>query len=155
MRRTEGREAAAGGEPGGGGPGVRDFGAGHLIGADLPTADLAVERDALRRQVAALREEMASRAVFDLACGIVMAMGRCSGQDAGRALLEVARRTGVTRGAIARLLVEGIGGPAPSEPVRAALREVLERVSEARDGGRDGGRGDGRGDAMTGAEGRW
>ncbi|MYS21154.1 ANTAR domain-containing protein, partial [Streptomyces sp. DvalAA-14] len=78
-----------------------------LADADDP-ADLAAEREALRREVAVLRETMAARAAFDMACGIVMATGRCSRPEAVGALLDVARRTGATRGAVARLLVEGI-----------------------------------------------
>ncbi|WP_329139890.1 hypothetical protein OG552_34710 [Streptomyces sp. NBC_01476] len=96
--------------------------------ADAVAGAPAREAETLRHEIAGLRATIAARATLDMACGVVMAVGRCSLHEASGALLAAAAATDTGVEEFAGLLVEGIGGAELADPVRSALRTVLAQL---------------------------
>lgn len=101
-------------------------------GAASPSAPACPQAAALEKEVAELRHALVSRAVLDIARGIVMATGQCSSGQAWQVLVDTSQRTNTKLRDIASGIVASVDGPVPSEPVRTAMREALNRIDEGR-----------------------
>ncbi|MET7346119.1 ANTAR domain-containing protein [Streptomyces sp. NPDC005547] len=85
----------------------------------------ATELQQLRAEVAQLREALDHRPVIDQARGIVMALGRCTPDEAWAVLVTVSQHTNVKLRTVAEQLVATtVGRPLPT-PIRSALGQVL------------------------------
>lgn len=64
----------------------------------------------------------------EIALAVIMEAGACGVDEARQVLVEVSERTHVSPQELARRLAAALHGPAPSKPLRDALRIALHRV---------------------------
>ncbi|MGW6459933.1 ANTAR domain-containing protein [Streptomyces sp. NPDC055078] len=127
---TAGARAASGGEhhrrAGGRGTDERPVnGPAGATGTEAAgTEATGTEADALREEVAGLREALASHPVIDMARGMVMATASCTPEEAWQVLVSVSQHSNVKLREVARHIVNSTHGPPPPPAVRAALRSA-------------------------------
>ncbi|WP_433544405.1 ANTAR domain-containing protein (plasmid) [Streptomyces sp. CA-294286] len=105
--------------------------------ADIPAGPdvgMPAELALLRNEVKTLRRALASRANIDMALGVLMAVYQCTPTDAWLILVDVSQHTHVTLHDLAERVTASTHGPAPSKPVRDALRASAARHAAARHG---------------------
>lgn len=85
----------------------------------------ATELRQLRTEVAQLREALAYRPVIDQARGMVMALGRCTPDEAWTVLVTVSQHNNVKLRTVAEQLVATTAGHPMPTPIRRALGQIL------------------------------
>ncbi|MDN3250413.1 ANTAR domain-containing protein [Streptomyces mutabilis] len=88
-----------------------------------PRPDAELER--LRTEVTQLRQALASRPVIDQARGMIMAIGRCTPEQAWDVLVVVSQHNNVKLHTVARQLVDTTAGHRLPPPIRRALGQIL------------------------------
>ncbi|WP_330288855.1 ANTAR domain-containing protein [Streptomyces sp. NBC_00576] len=91
-------------------------------------AERAEQVERLREEVHQLQQAIDSRPVIDQARGILMAVEACTADQAWDALRDASQHANTKLRDVAEALVAvTTGGPAPTEPVRTALRDAVRR----------------------------
>lgn len=97
-------------------------------GLSAVAAERAEQVERLQEQVQQLEQAMASRPVIDQARGILMAVESCTADQAWDTLRDASQHANTKLRDVAEALVTvSTGGPAPTEPVRTALRDAVDR----------------------------
>ncbi|MFF3380802.1 ANTAR domain-containing protein [Streptomyces sp. NPDC002680] len=97
-------------------------------GLSAVAAERAEQVERLQEQVQQLEQAIASRPVIDQARGILMAVESCTADQAWDTLRDASQHANTKLRTVAEALVMvSTGGPAPTEPVRTALRDAVER----------------------------
>lgn len=86
---------------------------------------MAAELGRLREENAQLRHAMHARPVIDQARGMIMAIGRCTSEDAWDVLVAVSQHSNIKLHTVARQLVATTAGQPLPAPIRRALGHVL------------------------------
>ena len=94
-------------------------------------AALLAEVGELRAANEQLERAMASRAVIDQACGMVMALAPCTSERAWDLLVGVSQRCNIKLRDVAAALIATTKDEALPEPVRQELRQALRRLHSA------------------------
>jgi len=94
-------------------------------------AALLAEVGELRAANEQLERAMASRAVIDQACGMVMALAPCTSERAWDLLVGVSQRCNIKLRAVAAALVATTKDEALPAPVRQELRRALRHLHSA------------------------
>ncbi|MFI9805562.1 ANTAR domain-containing response regulator [Streptomyces sp. NPDC052301] len=106
------------------------------IPADVPARtasavarERAEQLELLRLEIEQLRHALDSRPLIDQARGILMAAHSCTPDEAWEMLREASQRSNTKLRQVAAAVTRSAapGGPAPPEPVRAALRAAAAR----------------------------
>ncbi|MFB7084929.1 ANTAR domain-containing protein [Streptomyces sp. NPDC056296] len=93
-----------------------------------PAGERRAELERLRAENAQWRQALASRPVIDQARGMIMAIGRCTPEEAWEVLVGVSQHSNTKLHTVARHLVDTTVGPRRPPP----MRQVLGRMLRAR-----------------------
>ncbi|MEU3958278.1 ANTAR domain-containing protein [Streptomyces buecherae] len=94
-------------------------------------AVLLAEVVELRARNAQLGQALASRALIDQACGMMMALAPCPSDRAWDLLVDVSQHCNIKLRDVAEALVATTRGRALPEPIRRELRRTLRRLHAA------------------------